>query len=104
MKEDITLQRIKDIVLEIVPGSQIFLFGSRAKGNAESNSDYDLMVVTKKNYDVREKIIICSSINKTLSGAGIPSDVLLNSEEEVKIKKDLHGHIVRTIVREAISL
>ncbi len=104
MKDDIILQQIKKIVQEMLPESQVFLFGSRAKGNNLSNSDYDIMVVTKKNYDVREKIPICSAINKALTKSGIPSDVLLNSEEEVKIKKELYGHIVRTIVREAIAL
>lgn len=104
MKDDIVLQQIKRIVQEILPESKIFLFGSRAKGTGNLYSDYDLMVVTKKNYDVREKIPICSAINKALSKSGIPSDILLNSEEEVKIKKELHGHIVRTVVREAITL
>jgi predicted nucleotidyltransferase len=104
MEQDINLKKIKEVVLEILPGAKVYLFGSRARNTQAEWSDYDIMVVTVKSYPPREKISIRSRISKLLAKKDIPADILMNSEEEVQIRKDLIGHIVRTIFKEAIAL
>lgn len=39
------LNRCKKIVLGIIPDSQIVLYGSRARGDAGTDSDFDLLVL-----------------------------------------------------------
>jgi uncharacterized protein len=40
------LQRCKAAVRRIAPGATVILYGSRARGQAELASDYDLLVLT----------------------------------------------------------
>jgi len=43
------LKEIKRIVLEQYPSATIYLYGSRAKGSASKESDWDLLILLKKN-------------------------------------------------------
>jgi predicted nucleotidyltransferase len=37
--------RVKETVRSIAPGARIFLFGSRARGRADKNSDWDFLIL-----------------------------------------------------------
>ncbi len=39
-------QAVKRIVLEFDPGAEVILYGSRARGDAEPDSDWDFLVLT----------------------------------------------------------
>lgn len=96
---------IKEKVTEFLPDSKVLLFGSMARGDNGKDSDYDIMIITKNNIDLREKFLWMSKIRKTLIYAlNAPVDVLLNSEEEIKRKRELPGHIVRWALKEGIML
>ena len=43
--EQQTLKRIKEIVLKQVPGAKVYLYGSRARGEAKQTSDWDLLIL-----------------------------------------------------------
>ena len=44
------LSRIKAVARETAPkGSRVILFGSRARGEAKKNSDWDILIVLPKN-------------------------------------------------------
>jgi len=43
------LKEIKRIVLELYPSAKIYLYGSRAKGSASKESDWDLLILLNKN-------------------------------------------------------
>ncbi|HOF86957.1 MAG TPA: nucleotidyltransferase domain-containing protein [Armatimonadota bacterium] len=40
------LRRIKEAVLEIIPDAEVILYGSRARGTAHAESDWDVLVLT----------------------------------------------------------
>ncbi|MEO6537980.1 MAG: nucleotidyltransferase domain-containing protein [Ferruginibacter sp.] len=44
------LKKIKVIVHQSVPGAKIFLFGSRAGGKTDEESDWDILILTEKKY------------------------------------------------------
>lgn len=50
MDKNRILQRINDAVLKVEPKAEIILFGSRARGDAKADSDWDLLVLVP--YDV----------------------------------------------------
>jgi predicted nucleotidyltransferase len=88
-----------------LPGASIVLFGSRARGEADRFSDYDLLIITPQTFTPKEKIRLSTLLNHAIFKAlKIPVDLLINSEEEVREKQDLPGHLVRTAMREGIAL
>lgn len=40
------LDRCKSAILKVDPTAEVILFGSRARGEAEEDSDYDLLILT----------------------------------------------------------
>ncbi|MBI3511323.1 MAG: nucleotidyltransferase domain-containing protein [Bacteroidetes bacterium] len=98
-------QLIKSTVLSLLPDARVLLFGSHARGDFNKSSDYDVLVITKENFKPHEKFTWRGKLNRALVYAlHAPVDVLVDSEEEVDSKKELHGHIIRYAIREAIEL
>lgn len=95
---------IKRTVLEHLPGAEVRLFGSRARGKNEPDSDYDILVITKQNFQTSEKLTLKSTIRKELLRRGIRSDILIQSKDDISVKKNLPGHIIRNIMGETIIL
>jgi predicted nucleotidyltransferase len=96
---------IRETVLANLPESRVLLFGSRARGDGDRFSDYDLLVITQQTFTPREKIRLSTLLNHAINKAlKIPVDLLVNSEEEVREKQELPGHVVRTAIREGIML
>ena len=98
------IEIIKHTSREYLPDAEVFLFGSRARKNASSDSDYDILLITNVELLPKDKLPIRTKIRKSLLTIGIRSDILIQSKTEVEIKKNLPGHIVRKILREAILL
>ena len=96
---------IRETVQSNLPGARVLLFGSRAKGDYDRFSDYDLLIITPVTLPDRKKIELSTLLNHAIVNAlRIPVDILINSEEEVREKKDLPGHVVRTAIREGVLL
>jgi len=88
-----------------LPGSRILLFGSRARGDNDLHSDYDLLIITANILTRTEKLNYSGQLHKAIVRAiHAPADVLLYSEEEIAKKKQLPGHIVRSALREGVVL
>jgi predicted nucleotidyltransferase len=103
-KDKEIIEIIKQTSREYLPDAEVFLFGSRARKNASSDSDYDILLITNVELLPKDKLPIRTKIRKSLLTIGIRSDILIQSKTEVEIKKNLPGHIVRKILREAILL
>ncbi|HOS16636.1 MAG TPA: nucleotidyltransferase domain-containing protein [Bacteroidales bacterium] len=59
-KKDSILQMIIQLVDKTAPDSEVYLYGSRARGNAKSFSDWDLLILINKSnvsYDFETKFM-----------------------------------------------
>ena len=95
---------IKSTVAQILPHSRIILFGSRARGDDHRDSDYDLLVVIDEKLSPVDKMPYRTNIRKQLLSQNIFSDILIQSESEIQEKKELPGHIIKSILEEGIEL
>ena len=96
---------IKQTARSFLPDARVLLFGSYARGDNNKDSDYDLMVITPHLFTQKEKMRASSSIHKAIiKMIHAPVDVLMYSEAEILEKKELPGHIVRSALKDAITL
>lgn len=95
---------IKDTARKILPDCRILLFGSRARKDHTTDSDYDFLVITKETIDIRTKRVLKSMMRKELARYKIPADILIQSENEINLKKEITGHILKRVLKEGIAL
>ncbi len=93
---------IKAISQQLLPGCKVLLFGSRAKNLANSNSDYDIMLIVASNMTIRQKLQIKAMFRKLAVKHGLLTDIFIESEEEINEKSAFLGHIVRAAVKEGV--
>ena len=97
---DNTTIRIDDAIKKIVEQFhpvKIILFGSHARGSADSDSDVDLLVVM----DVKEsKRRQAAEIDLALSDRTFPLDLIVVTPQEFEKYRDVVGHILYPVVRE----
>lgn len=105
MTKEAVLNTIKSTVHSFLPDSRVLLFGSRVTGDFTKDSDYDLLIITKKTYSPKSQMGWESKIRKALVYAvDAPFDVILQSNKEVSAKKNLNGHIVHYAIQQAVEL
>lgn len=91
--------KIQEMVRRIVEGfhpERIILFGSRARGNADPDSDVDLLVVLPT-ASPKETTL---GIRMALRRMGIAKDIVVVTPEEFERRKDVVGTIVHPRVQE----
>ena len=92
-----------DIITEIVPVEQIFLFGSCATDIPHADSDLDIFVVIKEDADIRE-IDAMKLINKAIRDKKtMPVDVIVSKKVKFNQRK-WNPTIERQIAQEGILI
>jgi len=84
---------IHQMVDRIVDGfapERIILFGSHARGQADSGSDVDLLVVMSISGSKREAAV---AIAVALHDIAVPKDVIVTTPEEFAWRKDVVGTV-----------
>jgi|GEM_PF-1236854 uncharacterized protein len=96
---------IKRSIHSFLPGANVILFGSRARGEASVSSDVDLLIVTDQDLDSKSKLGYEKNIRKQLThDFETPFDIILQTRNEWAEKKLLLGHIVYYATKEGITL
>jgi predicted nucleotidyltransferase len=98
LAQDPVLAEIVRRLVELLDPERIYLFGSRARGDAGPDSDYDLMVVvpqlTEPGYRLAQRA------HGVLWGLGAAADILVWSREAFDARLHLRASLPSTIVRE----
>jgi predicted nucleotidyltransferase len=72
---------------------KLILFGSRAIGSSNSESDWDFIAILDKQISWKDKMKIWLPINKRLGRLGIDADVLLKSESDFERERSDTGKV-----------
>ena len=94
-------QEIVRYVRDVASPRKIVLFGSRARGDGDEDSDYDLLVVKDK---VKSHQDDSHQIRVALMALPIFADVLLRSSEEDKQKQQLQIGLQKSLMEEGVVL
>lgn len=98
--DEVIGQMVRQIAEEIRP-ERIVLFGSWARGEADANSDVDLLIVEREPFGpARSRRQEAARIWRCLSPFRVPADVLVYSAGEIAQWKDCRQHIVARALRE----
>jgi predicted nucleotidyltransferase len=76
---------------------RIILFGSQARGDAGTHSDVDLLIVLAEVKDRRQEVI---RIRQALADLPVAKDVFVTTPEEIRLRGDLVGSVLRPVLRE----
>lgn len=99
-EETLLKQMVQTIVREVSPEA-IILFGSRARGDARTDSDVDLLVVEREPFSPqRSRRKEAARLYMALRGMALSKDILLYSRDEFDHWKNSLNHVVGRAHRE----
>ena len=91
-------EMVRRIVRDFDP-LQILLFGSQARGDANENSDIDLIVVFPTlSDDVHGQT---ADVRRSVGDLGFPKDVIVTTPERIERGKSMLGHVFSYAIPEA---
>ncbi len=97
-RPDPILEEISRRLVERLRPERIYLFGSRARGDAGPDSDYDLLVVVPDSQlpGYKRDQLAC----RALRGLGVAKDVIVLTREEFTRKSAVVCSLAATVLRE----
>ena len=96
LANDKILQQIINSIVQLVNPDKIILFGSRATGKADKNSDYDVCVL-KKNAN-RKKML--DKIYRTGLDGHAPVDIIVSTPSRFKELSKVHHYVYYDIAKD----
>ena len=84
--------------------NRVLLFGSRARGDHDKDSDWDFLVVTDRKLNFGDKAEIVMHIKRKLAKLGIPNDVIVTDEATFERMKDCVGSVSSYAAREGVRI
>lgn len=82
-------------------GSQVILFGSHARGDANKHSDLDFLVIEP---DVENWARESVRLRRTLDGMLVAADIIVVSQESVREWRDVYGTVIHSALTEGRPL
>jgi predicted nucleotidyltransferase len=100
-------EKIRNIIEKNLNGytlEKIILFGSRARGNYDNESDYDVLVIIKEEPDWITRENLCSVIRKVMAIEDINIDILIRSSKYVELTQNEQGNVINYAIEEGIEM
>ncbi|HRG47961.1 MAG TPA: nucleotidyltransferase domain-containing protein [Leptospiraceae bacterium] len=107
IQNDETIFKFKSIITHLeIPISRIYLFGSRAKGNQNPDSDYDFLVLLSniKDNDLVKKYRRTIVLKAHSEIPNIPFDILVKNLEEFDSYKSEINTLYNEIYQQGIEI
>lgn len=95
------LDDVCDRVVRHFQPLKLILFGSRARGDARSDSDLDLLVVFQDPVNKRRKAV---EVRMLLRDLPVPKDIIVTTPEEIERRGDVIGSVLRPALREGRTI
>ena len=107
MSREEAIKKIKEIILSTakkhgIEVGKIILFGSRARGDYEESSDWDILVVTKNIYDRKVLDEFWLEIDRELVDNEIIPEIIVVDKESFERYKNLTGFVYYWAEKEGI--
>ena len=97
MIDEAIVNRAVELLKAAAPGSTIIVFGSCARGNADEDSDLDVLVVEPSVTDQWDEMV---RLRDALNPLGVPADVLVVSQRTFDYWADTPNTVLYEAVRE----
>lgn len=103
--DELLLRTIAAEIQAAIPGSEVRLFGSRARGTARPDSDLDLLVTVPDEWlATHSRFEETGDLSRKLAQHRIPIDLLLYSDKEVQERRQYSQHVVTEAYRHGREL
>lgn len=91
------IREIVDRLVKAIDPDRIILFGSRARGDAEPDSDVDLLVIKDSDEPPHRRVI---PAYRALGGLGVPKDIIWRTPDEVRHWSEVRNYVTTRALRE----
>ena len=92
-------------ICEEIPGAEVRLFGSRARGESRPDSDVDLLITVSDHWLAHhDRWVVLDRLRWRLSQPGRPVDLLLFSQSQVNQRRLLRSNVVHSAYLEGLRL
>ncbi len=95
------LEKMVQAIVKVAEPEKIVLFGSRAKGTAQFDSDYDFLVIKSKSYfEKYSRRKESGNLRRALAKFEVSKDILMYSADEVEQRQNWRNDIVSCALKE----
>ena len=95
------LPAMAPVIHQVIPGSEVRLFGARARGQAGPVSDIDLLITAPDNWlEHHHRFAVLNDLWDQLAQADVSLDLLLYSQSECEARRHWRSHGIGRAYRE----
>jgi predicted nucleotidyltransferase len=99
------LQQMVAAIRQEIPGAEVRIFGSRARGEARTDSDVDLLITVSDQWlATHDRWSVLDRLRWTISEPSRPVDLLLFSQSQVEQRRKLRSNVVYQAYQEGLRL
>ena len=95
----LVIQPLVQLIVEHFHPQRVILFGSQARGDAATGSDYDLLIIAPSTLPRWQRT---APVYRLLAGTGVAKDIVWWTPEEVAEWQAVRSHFISTALREGV--